>query len=438
MREETVSIDRLAYGGAGFGRIDGKACFVPFAAPGDRARVRIRRETASYAEADLIETLEPASCRITAPCSVFGRCGGCHWQHLAYETQCSAKDEIFGESLWRLARVGREKILPPLVSDQPWGYRSRAQVKLYGRGHEFSLGFFAPSSHYVIDLKDGCPVVHPAINAALGELRQTVEEFPERDRIPQLDLAAGEDGTVVMTVHYIGGRPEKAAEFWRTRHDRIPSITGICLQQGRKSTLTPVSGDQRLSYRVPAAADIPVEMTLMFTGGSFSQVNYRQNRALVRTALEWGNRAGCDRVLDLCCGIGNFTLPFSRHSREVIGLETGEQSVADARHNAGLNGIGTVRFEVLDGAAGLRRLVAARERFDLVILDPPRGGALEMTGLLAELGAPNVLYVSCDPQTLGRDLARLQKGGYRVVKSRVVDMFPQTYHIESITLLERE
>ena len=202
--------------------------------------------------------------------------------------------------------------------------------------------------------------------------------------------------------------------------------------------MTALFDEQQLAYSVPATASAGESdiLKLSFSAGSFSQVNYRQNRALVRTALEWGNLAGGERVLDLCCGNGNFSLPFALRAGEVVGLETGEQSVADARRNAAELGIGNARFEEMDGAAGLRRAIADGERYELVILDPPRSGAVEMVGLLGEVGAKAILYVSCDPQTLGRDLARLQKAGYRVVKSRVVDMFPQTYHIESITLLE--
>ena len=439
MREATLAIDRLAYGGAGFGRIEGKACFVPFTAPGDRVRVRVRRETASYAEAEVIELLESSPFRTAPLCPVFGRCGGCHWQHLGYPAQIAAKEEIFGEALWRLARVERERLLPALTADEPWGYRSRVQVKLYGRGREFRLGFFAPGSHYVVDLPGGCAVAQSAINEALGELKQVVEEFPERDRLPQIDLAAGDDGAVIMTVHYIGDRSDRAAEFWRTRRPRLTWVSGACLQRGRKATLTALFGEQRLAYDVPAMPSAGETKTqrLAFSAGSFSQVNYRQNRALVLTALEWGNLAVGERVLDLCCGNGNFSLPFARRAGEVVGLETGEQSVTDARYNAAALGIDTARFEALDGAAGLRRFIADGVRFDLVIIDPPRSGAAEMAGLIGAVGARSILYVSCDPQTLGRDLARLQKGGYRVVKSRVVDMFPQTYHIESITLLER-
>jgi 23S rRNA (uracil1939-C5)-methyltransferase len=439
VREATLAIDRLAYGGAGFGRIEGKACFVPFTAPGDRVRVRTRRETASYAEADVMELLEGSPLRTMPPCPVFSRCGGCHWQHLQYSAQIAAKEEIFSEALWRLARVEREHLLPALTADEPWGYRSRVQVKLSGRGTSSSLGFFATRSHVVVDLPGSCAVAHPAINNALRELKQILAEFPEPDRHPQIDLATGDDGAVVMTVHYLGDKPDQEAEFWYTRLQRIPSVAGVCLHRSRKATGTALYGVQQLVYTVPASVSGSETdaLRLSFSAGSFSQVNYRQNRVLVRTALEWGKLSGGERVLDLCCGNGNFSLPFARRAKEVVGLETGQQSVADARSNATALGISNTRFEVLDGAAGLRLFISRGEQFDLVIIDPPRSGAAEMAGLLGEMKFRAILYVSCDPQTLGRDLACLQQGGYRVVKSRVVDMFPQTYHIESITLLER-
>jgi 23S rRNA (uracil1939-C5)-methyltransferase len=439
VREATVAIDRLAYGGAGFGRIEGKACFVPFTAPGDCVRVRTRRETASYLEADVMELLESSLLRTVPPCPVFSRCGGCHWQHLDYSAQIAAKEAIFSEALWRHARVERELLLPPLTADEPWSYRARVQVKLYGRGTSASLGFFASGSHVVVDLPGSCAVAHPAINNALRDLKQVLAEFPEPDRHPQIDLAAGDDGAVVMTVHYTGDKPVREAEFWCTQQHRLPSVAGVSLQRSRKATGTALYGVQQLAYTVPASVSGAETDTLRlsFSAGSFSQVNYRQNQALVRTALEWGNLSGGERILDLCCGNGNFSLPFAGRAGEVVGLETGRQSVADARNNAAALGIGNARFEALDGGAGLRRFISSGEQFELVIIDPPRSGASEMAGLLGEVKARAILYVSCDPQTLGRDLTHLQQGGYQVVKSRVVDMFPQTYHIESITLLER-
>ena len=439
MREDTVAIERLAYGGSGFGRINGKACFVPFTAPGDVVTVRIRRETGSYAEAELIELLESSPLRVTPPCPHFGRCGGCHWQHLGYHDQVAAKEEIYAQALWRLARVERELLLPPLPAPQPWGYRSRIQLKVDSEGGELLIGFFAPGSHSVVDLPGGCAVAHPSLNRALELLRPVVAEFPHREHLPRIDLAVGDDGATVLTLHYRGEEPQRTVEFWRRREKQLAPLAGAFLRRDRKGAATKIFGEGRVTYALspPAVDGVGAELRLGFSAGSFSQVNYRQNRLLVQTALEWGNPSGGERVLDLCCGNGNFSIPFARQVREVIGLETGEGSVADARQNAALYAMKHLRFELRDAVAGLRRFIADGEQFDLVLLDPPRSGAVEMAKLIGSVGAAKIIYVSCDPQTLGRDLAILQKGGYRVARSRVVEMFPQTYHMESITLLER-
>ncbi len=439
-REATVTIDRLAYGGSGFGRIDGKACFVPFTAPGDVVRVALNRETSSYAIAHVLDFVKRSMFRVSPRCAVYSRCGGCHLQHLSYQAQVVAKDEIFAESLWRLARVERDLLDAPLTAEEPWGYRSRIQLKTGSSDGVFHLGFFAPGSHDVIDLPDGCAIAHPAINRALTVLRPVAAEFSQRNLLTQIDLAVGDDGMLVILLHSSGPLSQHGVEYWRNRQQQLSPIAGVFLQQGRVGTVSRVFGEERLTYLLPSfPGDTNVgALRLGFSAGSFSQVNYSQNRAMVRTALDWWKPRGDERVLDLCCGNGNFSLPFARHAGEVIGLETVKRSVADALRNAALLCVTNTRFKVMDGAVGLRRFIAAGERFNLVILDPPRSGAAEMVSLLGEMNADKIMYVSCDPQTLGRDLATLKKGGYRVVRSCVVDMFPQTYHMESITLLERD
>lgn len=438
MRECTLDIESLAYGGAGFGRVQGKACFTPFTAPGDQALVKIQRETASYLTTELVRLIKNSPDRVTPPCPVFGNCGGCQWQHLRYDVQSSAKEQIFCEALWRLARLERDKILPIDSTESPWNYRSRVQFKIHGRSGAVQMGFFAAGTHYVVDAADRCFIADPAITMAAAGIRSVLNEFPERDQVPQVDVAIGDDGAVVMTLHYLGSHAQATSEFWSTRHERLGPVTGICLQQGRKSTLLDVWGDPRLSYHVPGSlVDADQRMLLSFSAGSFSQVNYRMNAELVRTVLEWSNLSGSERVLDLCCGNGNFSVPLARFAREVVGLETNESSVVDARINAVYNGVTTARFTVQDSAAGLRSFLEQGENFDVIVLDPPRSGAVEMTDLITQMGPDRIIYVSCDPQTLGRDLARLQKGGYQVMRSRPFDLFPQTYHVESVTLLQR-
>jgi 23S rRNA (uracil1939-C5)-methyltransferase len=214
--------------------------------------------------------------------------------------------------------------------------------------------------------------------------------------------------------------------------------TGIFIQRGRKATLQRIWGEERVRYTLPAQL-IPglPETRLSFFCGGFSQVNYRQNLALIETVLTWAGLSGRERVLDLFCGNGNFSLAAAPFCHEVIGLEAFEQSIKDAVANARENGIPNAYFSCVDSGVGVRELISAGRHFDVVILDPPREGALDAVRLIPSLAPEKVLYVSCDPATLARDLAVLRNQGYTVVSSRAVDMFPQTYHIESVTMLVR-
>lgn len=439
MREELLEIEKLAFGGAGLGRVGGKVCFVPFTAPGDTVRVRITSEKKSYLEGALLECLAASLCRATPPCGVFGACGGCCWQHLPYDLQLKAKDAIFAEILGRGARVGPEAIKPILAAPSPYGYRSRVQLKVRSIGGELHAGFYRQGSHFVIDIPGMCLIANELVNRIYGALRPLMEGFPEPRSVPQIDVATGDGGDALLLFHYIGEKSDVAAAWLeKTIPNEVP-VSGIFLQSGRKATLRKVWGDERVAYSLPAGL-VPgfPGMKLSYRCGGFSQVNYRQNLSLIETVLGWAELKGSERVLDLFCGNGNFSLPLARYSAEVIGLEDFGQSIEDAIHNAGLNGVGNARFLCGDSAQGLKELAAHGECFDVVLLDPPRTGALEAVRLIPALGPHKVLYVSCDPPTLARDLAELARHGYEVVASRAVDMFPQTYHIESVTLLHRK
>jgi 23S rRNA (uracil1939-C5)-methyltransferase len=215
-------------------------------------------------------------------------------------------------------------------------------------------------------------------------------------------------------------------------------VTGIFLQVGRKSTIRKVWGNERVTYTIPSELFPNFSaVNLSFRCGGFSQVHYRQNLALIETVLDWADLRGTERVLDLFCGNGNFSLPVARLCAEVVGVEDFEQSIEDAVTNARMNGISNARFHTMSAENGLRTLTESGERFDVVLLDPPRTGALEAVRLIAGVLPEKILYVSCDPPTLARDIAELGKKGYEVAATRAVDMFPQTYHIESVTLLRK-
>jgi 23S rRNA (uracil1939-C5)-methyltransferase len=436
MSEMHVAIEKMVFGGAGFGHLGGKACFVPFTAPGDEAAIRVVTDKRSYLEGEVVE-LVTASPRRTSPhCPIFGRCGGCNWQHLSYDEQLSQKEEIFAEFLRRAGRFGRERIAPIVAAPDTYGYRSRVQFKVRSVAGELHLGFYRAGSHFVVDVPNCCAIASPAINGLFGELRAALAVFPEAERIPQIDVATGEDGTSILTFHYIGDKPEEFLTFLCDAATLLPSAGGILLQQGKKRTLEMVSGVGSLAYRIPADF-LPglAETVLSFRGGAFSQVNYHQNLALIALVHQLTGLTGGERVLDLFCGNGNFAVPLARYAAEVIGIEAYEPSLEDAVGNARANGITNAVFACGDAAAEVQRLAAVGERFDVVILDPPRTGTPEVVRHIHALKPRAVIYISCDPATLARDIGTLQKSGFEVVKSCPVDMFPQTYHIESVTLL---
>lgn len=431
-----LEIERLASGGNGVGRIDGKVCFVPFSAPGDRLKVKIVREHKSYCEAELVEIIEASPARVKPLCPVFGECGGCDWQHISYAEQCCAKQALLRETLQRIAQLSSPPVADCVPSEQHYGYRARAQFKLHDTPSGLAVGFYRRGSRFVIDLPQGCPVVTPAINTAMEHLRSLLQNVPDRNRIPQVSLEEGVDG-VVAIVHYIGTNQQQLLELlltWQT----LSGLAGLFLQAGRKDTLLPVFGSGHLSYAVPRCGTADASMLLGYEIGGFSQVNRHQNGTMVRLVCNYAKPDAGWRLLDLYCGNGNLSLPLSDLVQELFGVEGFAASIASAVDNAGQLHVNNSTFNCLDAATAVRRLVHQKACFELVLLDPPRAGAVEVVHELANLGASRIVYVSCDPATLARDLAVLcGKGGYQLVEATPLDMFPQTAHLETVALLTK-
>lgn len=222
MSEARVSIEKLAFGGSGVGRIDGKVCFVPYSCPGDELLVRITAEKRSYLNASIIDIIIPSSRRVTPSCPLFGRCGGCDWQHVDYDCQLEAKRSILADALWRGARVPVELVRETIASPLRYGYRSRVQFKLHGRSQRLQIGFFRQGSHFVEDAPAGCPIALPVINQALQRLREVLAEFPEPDMIPQINIDCGDHGAVAI-VNYIGRDADRTAAFFKKIQQPVPA-----------------------------------------------------------------------------------------------------------------------------------------------------------------------------------------------------------------------
>ncbi len=426
---DDLHIESLVYGGNGLGYHEGKVIFVPQTAPGDRVRCRVIKSKKRFAEARLEKVLQPADNRCPPACPVFGQCGGCQWQHLPYEVQSAWKGKIFADLLHRQAGVDRMRIRPLVAANEPWHYRSRAQLKLQVQGQQLVMGFYRRGSHVVVDHQQ-CPILHPYLSQAAKLFREALNGFRHSHRMPQLDLGIGDDGQVRAVLHYLGSDAAMVADFLRPQ----VSAAGIALylQSGRKGRLQPVCGEEDLYIHVSRPP-----LTLAYGPGGFAQVNLEQNRTMIEAVIKAVQQSGAGRVLDLYCGMGNLSLPVARLVSEVIGVEDFAPAIAKARENAKRNGIDNAFFHHLS-AEGAASQLASLFGFDLVMLDPPRSGAAGVVKELQVLRPRYILYVSCEPPTLVRDLQPLLQDDYCLEWSQPFDFFPQTHHIESVSLLSRK
>jgi len=436
MTTARIQIEKLAFGGNGVGRIAGKVCFVPLSCPGDELLVNITAEKRSYLTAVIHEIITPSPYRVAPPCPLFGSCGGCAWQHIAYPQQVKAKRQILADALWRGARVPEEAVSEMVPAPDQFGYRNRVQFKLYNGADKLQIGFYKHGTHFVVDAPQGCPIAGPKINEALLGLRDVLATFSELAAIPQINIDCGDQGCVAI-INYIGRDPDSAAAFFAKNHCSLAPLTGIYLQTSLKSSLRIVSGSEELVYSQPGVGHDASPCLLAFRPGGFSQVNSAQNRAMLNIIRELACLDGHENVLDLYCGNGNFSLPLAREVSGITGIEEYRDSIVSAIDNCRLNGIVNAEYITSDAARGVRRLVDSGRHYDVVILDPPRSGAADTAGDICRLNPDIIIYISCDPSTLARDCGIMAAGGYQVVKSIPVDMFPQTYHLESITLLRR-
>jgi 23S rRNA (uracil1939-C5)-methyltransferase len=435
MTEFKINIDRLAFGGSGVGRVDGKVCFVPYSCPGDELLVRSVTQKRSYGTASISSIIKPSSDRVEPPCPLFGRCGGCNWQHVDYSQQLAAKHAIFADTLWRGARIDGSLIEDVVPSPQDYGYRSRVQFKLYAANGRMNIGFFRQGTHFVEDAAEGCLIALPVINQALASLREVLQAFPEQSMLPQINIDSAGEGLIAV-VNYIGHDIDATASFFMKHADQLQPLTGLYLQTGRKSTLRKVYGDDLLTYSLPDRNSRPC--MLSFKPGGFSQVNTAQNVKLLELVRRLAAFKGDEQVLDLYCGNGNFSLPLAGDVASMTGIEEYADSIAAAVENAGRNAITNAEFICADAVAAVRKLADAGTGFDVVILDPPRSGVGDVVDEICRLNPRKIIYISCDPSTLARDCSVLTREGvYQVKTSIPVDMFPQTYHLESVTMLQR-
>lgn len=421
----------ISHDGRGIARLDGKTVFIEGALPGEDVEFRIQHRHRDYDEAQVQNILSASPERVTPLCEHFGVCGGCNLQHLAPAAQLSAKQQTLLDNFKRIGHVQPEKILAPLTGPV-WGYRRRArlsvrQVPVKGR---VLVGFVEKYSPHVTDTHR-CETLHPKIGNLIQPLATLLGELSIADRIPQIEIAVGDTATVLVlrTLSPISKADHGKLSVFEWAHD-----LRFYLQPGRKDTAVPLNGERAsLSYRLP---DWDVEIT--FEPADFIQVNAEINRQLVNRVIEVLQVEPGHRVLDLFCGLGNFTLPLARVAKEAVGVEGEIGLVQRAHANAERNCFSNVRFHQADLFTDQKDALWLKQTYHRLLLDPPRAGAREILACLGPRLPQRVVYVSCHPATLARDTAVLvQEHGYRLLSAGVLDMFPHTAHVESIAVLEK-
>lgn len=427
-----LEIDALSHDGRGVGRIDGKTIFVRDALPGERVRAQLHRRKKRFDEATVSEVLRPSPQRVEPGCEHFGVCGGCSLQHMAPEAQIGFKQQSLIDALKHIGDVEPEQLAGPLAGPTQ-GYRRKARLgaKLVRKHDRVFVGFRERASSFVTDVRE-CRVLHSRVGPHIGELAQMLDGLSIRGAVPQIEMAMGDDRCVM--VFRVLQPPsdsdrERIAQFC-ARHDWTP-----CLQEGGPDSIRPLEGAAvELHYSLPQQA-----VHFAFEPTDFTQVNLEINRAMVNQALDWLSPEPSDKVLDLFCGLGNFTLPLARRCAAVVGVEGDAGLVARARRNAEGNALRNVNFYTANLYEALDDEPWLRERFDAVLLDPPRSGAAEILPLIGRLDIGRILYVSCYPGTLARDAGILvHQHGYRLARAGVMDMFPHTAHVESMALFIKD
>lgn len=431
-----TTIDKLAFGGNGVCRIDGKVCFVPFSCPGDEVSLRVTAQKKSYCTASIDKIIHPSPSRAVPECSIFGACGGCNWQHINYSAQLDNKKKILAETLWRGARVPADLIGDVVAASSQYGYRSRLQFKVSVQKGALRIGFYRQGSHQVVDAADGCPIAAPVINQVLSCFRAVLQTYPDVESISQLSIDAGDSGVVVV-IHHNGRVTSKNKAFFVDRSGDYGPCTGLLLKAENQSYGEKIWGSSDICYRMNPADPDQKPVLLTYPPGGFAQVHQLQNISMLSVIRRLGGFTSTDHLLDLYCGNGNFSIPLAAEVASVVGIEGNADSIRAAENNRELNKVANARFYCDDVASAVRSFVDQGRGFDSVLLDPPRSGAGDAVSGIARLQPDKIIYVSCDPSTLARDCGLLFGCGYKVVRSVPIDMFPQTFHIESVTLFCR-
>jgi 23S rRNA (uracil1939-C5)-methyltransferase len=443
-RTEWLSVESLDLDGQGVAHnAEGKVVFIEGALPGEQVQVSVSRRKNNWEQATLVALRNESAQRVVPQCRHFGTCGGCKLQHFQAGSQVATKQRALEDGLWHLAKVKAEQLLRP-IEGPAWGYRYRARlsVRYVVKKGKVLVGFHERKSSYVADM-DSCEVLPRHLSDLLGPLAALIEGMDQRDRLPQIEVAVGDDATALVLRHL---QPLTGSDLQRLRDFAARHQVQWWLQPQGPATVHPLDATASdLSYRLPEFG-----ITMRFKPTDFTQVNHQINRALVARALRLLAAQADERVIDWFCGLGNFTLPIATRAREVLGIEGSEALVERSRENAVFNGLAAnAHFKASNLFEINAHVLAELGHADKWLVDPPREGAFALAKALADVAADpaaargyvppkRIVYVSCNPATLARDAGLLvHQAGYVLSAAGAVNMFPHTAHVESIAVFDR-
>lgn len=424
-----LHIERLVYGGKGLGRHNNMVVFVPDVITGEKVLVEVRTRKKDYAEAELIEIIKPSPHRITPACPIYHECGGCQWMHMDYPFQVQAKREVVAETLKRGLKT-EDIAVPPLIpSSTPLNYRQRVQFKVQYENGSYQIGYYKRETHQLVDV-DECLLLRPLLNKALKKIRLLLNsgKITQLTNLKELHMHCSSDERAIAFILYADGiSKDKIENLFKEIKETVSEAAGIIFIDKYKKRI--IAGNpfieeelQGISFRISA--------------DSFSQIDWEQNKSLVKLALDYIGDKQYNNGLDLFCGIGNFTLFIAKNADNVIGIDSGKTAIDDAEYNSKKNLIKNIRFMYNDVKYRMASLLAEGSCFDLVLIDPPRNGVgKESVNLIAGFQPSKIIYISCNPVTLSRDIVYFKAKGYEIKRLQAVDMFPQTYHIETVAEL---
>jgi len=429
----TVTIESLTHDGRGVAHVDGKVVFIDEALPTEEVEFLYTEIRKDYAEGRTVKVLTRAADRVDALCPHYGVCGGCSFQHVESNAQIRIKQDLLIDQFKRIGKVEIPELWSPLESAH-WGYRRKARmgVKFVAKKNNRVLVGFRERRHPYLAEIDSCIVMHPIVGTRLIALGEMIGQLSIRDKIPQIEVAIG-DEQCVLSIRVLEPPTAEDMDIMKA-FEREHPLT-LCLQSKGPDTIVPLDGEPEVipTYALP---DHGIEFK--FRPAMFTQVNYDINRQMINRVLDILQLNENDNVLDLFCGLGNFTLPMAKYAGSVVGVEGDAPLINHAKENARHNNITNVEYYAADLSKDLSDMPWANRTYNKIMLDPSRAGASEVLPYFKKWQPEQIVYVSCNPSTLARDAGILvNELGYTLVKAGVMDMFPQTAHVESMALFQK-